>query len=134
MDERGFTCMDDIVGKAIPAYSEWGNLNLDYETVAKIDADRYMGCNRLHGITHDSAHQCIHPNPLDSIVPVVDESECVGCNLCEIVCPVEDCISMVPVNNGFPEKLSWNDHILNDGKNIRPKKVVMVTICLDMIQ
>jgi len=27
-------------------------------------------------------------------VPRVDESECVGCNLCALVCPVEDCITM----------------------------------------
>ena len=93
--------MDEIVGKAIPAYSEWGNLNLNYETVAKIDADKCIGCNRCMVACHDGAHQCIHPNPLESIVPIVDESECVGCNLCQIVCPVDECISMVPVNNGF---------------------------------
>jgi dihydropyrimidine dehydrogenase (NAD+) subunit PreA len=34
-------------------------------------------------------------------VPVVDESECVGCNLCQIVCPVPGCITMVQVPNGF---------------------------------
>ncbi|GGH07890.1 NAD-dependent dihydropyrimidine dehydrogenase subunit PreA [Silvibacterium dinghuense] len=30
-------------------------------------------------------------------VPRVDESECVGCNLCSLVCPVEACITMVEV-------------------------------------
>ena len=120
MDERGFTCMDDLVGKAIPAYSEWGNLNLNYETVAKIDSDKCIGCNRCMVACHDGAHQCIHPDPFKSIVPVVDESECVGCNLCQIVCPVEDCITMEPVNNGFAPA-SWNEH-LNEGKTIRPKK------------
>jgi len=120
MDERGFTCLDDIVGKAIPSYSEWGNLDLNYETVAKIDEDKCIGCNRCMVACHDGAHQCIHPNPLGGIVPLVDESECVGCNLCEIVCPVDDCITMVPVENGFSET-SWNEH-LNEGKTIRPKK------------
>ena len=120
MDEKGFKTMDEIVGKAIPAYSEWGNLNLNYETVAKIDADKCIGCNRCMVACHDGAHQCIHPNPLESIVPIVDESECVGCNLCQIVCPVDECISMVPVNNGFPEA-SWNEHLM-EGKTIRPKK------------
>ncbi len=28
-------------------------------------------------------------------VPVVDEEECVGCNLCQLVCPVPGCIEMV---------------------------------------
>ena len=119
MDEKGFQTMDEIVGKAIPAYSEWGNLDINYETVAKIDADKCIGCNRCMVACHDGAHQCIHPNPSGSIVPIVDESECVGCNLCEIVCPVEECITMVPVDNGF-EPASWNDHMA--GQPIRPKK------------
>jgi dihydropyrimidine dehydrogenase (NAD+) subunit PreA len=119
MDEKGFENIDQLVGKAIPAYSEWGNLDLNYELVAKIDADKCIGCNRCMVACHDGAHQCIHPNTDDSIVPIVDESECVGCNLCEIVCPVEDCISMVRVDNGF-EPASWNDHM--GGMPIRPKK------------
>jgi dihydropyrimidine dehydrogenase (NAD+) subunit PreA len=37
---------------------------------------------------------------------VIDE-ECVGCNLCQITCPVQDCIEMVPVETGKPF-LDWN--------------------------
>jgi len=33
-------------------------------------------------------------------IPRVDETECVGCNLCSLVCPVEDCITMVEVKTG----------------------------------
>ena len=70
---------------------------------------------------HDGAHQCIHPNPDNTIrVPIIDESECVGCNLCQIVCPVPDCISMVEVDNGFAPT-TWNEHV-SEGKVVRPKK------------
>ncbi len=48
---------------------------------------------------HDGAHQCIHPAE-GTRVPVVDESECVGCNLCQIVCPVEGCITMEELEPG----------------------------------
>ncbi len=41
-------------------------------------------------------------------IPKVDEDECVGCNLCWLVCPVADCISMVKVDNGLP-KQSWEE-------------------------
>jgi dihydropyrimidine dehydrogenase (NAD+) subunit PreA len=34
--------------------------------------------------------------PLERI-PRVDETECVGCNLCSLVCPVKECITMVEV-------------------------------------
>jgi len=37
---------------------------------------------------------------------VVDEGECVGCNLCAMVCPVPECISMLEVDTGKPAQ-SW---------------------------
>src|SRR5256886_12656613 len=45
------------------------------------------------------------PTPLHRI-PHVDEQECVGCNLCWLVCPVEDCIQMVRVDSGSAPE-SW---------------------------
>jgi dihydropyrimidine dehydrogenase (NAD+) subunit PreA len=39
-------------------------------------------------------------------IPRVDESECVGCNLCYLVCPVEGCITMEEVNLHLPPQ-SW---------------------------
>jgi len=39
---------------------------------------------------------------------IIDE-ECVGCNLCQHVCPVPNCITMVPVETGKPY-LNWTQH------------------------
>jgi len=39
-------------------------------------------------------------------IPRVDESECVGCNLCSLVCPVDECITMNRVDTGLPAE-SW---------------------------
>jgi dihydropyrimidine dehydrogenase (NAD+) subunit PreA len=122
MREHGMRTLPELVGKAVPAYSEWGDLDLNYETVAKIDAQQCIGCQLCMVACHDGAHQCIHPNPSGSRVPIVDESECVGCNLCQIVCPVPGCISMAEVDNGFAPG-TWNDHV-GGGATLRPKKGV----------
>jgi dihydropyrimidine dehydrogenase (NAD+) subunit PreA len=39
-------------------------------------------------------------------IPRVDEVECVGCNLCWLVCPVENCITMAKIETGIPAQ-SW---------------------------
>jgi dihydropyrimidine dehydrogenase (NAD+) subunit PreA len=40
-------------------------------------------------------------------VPWVKEDDCVGCNLCMLVCPVPDCITMIELETGKPP-MSWN--------------------------
>jgi dihydropyrimidine dehydrogenase (NAD+) subunit PreA len=122
MRTHGFETIDQMVGKAVSQYSEWGDLNLNYETVAKIDASKCIGCYKCMVACHDGAHQCIHPPTGELRVPVVDEAECVGCNLCQIVCPVEGCITMAPVDNGFTPA-TWNQHV-GEGASLRPKKGV----------
>ncbi len=48
-----------------------------------------------------------YPTPLARI-PRVDETECVGCNLCAVVCPVDECITMVRVDTGVAAE-SWEE-------------------------
>jgi dihydropyrimidine dehydrogenase (NAD+) subunit PreA len=53
----------------------------------------------------NGANEGPYATPLARI-PRVDEIECVGCNLCALVCPVEGCITMEQVDTGrSPE--SW---------------------------
>ena len=123
MRRHSFARLDDMIGKAVPNYSEWGELDLNYETVAKIDADKCIGCQACVVACHDGAHQCIHPpKEAGTRVPIVDEGECVGCNLCQIVCPVPGCIDMAEVDNGFAPA-TWNEHVAGEA-TLRPKKGV----------
>jgi dihydropyrimidine dehydrogenase (NAD+) subunit PreA len=50
-----------------------------------------------------------YPTPLERI-PRVDETECVGCNLCWCVCPVEGCITMVEVETGLAPE-TWEERV-----------------------
>jgi dihydropyrimidine dehydrogenase (NAD+) subunit PreA len=47
--------------------------------------------------------------PLERI-PRVDVDECVGCNLCSLVCPVPECITMERVETGLPFE-SWEQRV-----------------------
>jgi dihydropyrimidine dehydrogenase (NAD+) subunit PreA len=53
----------------------------------------------------DAAQAALGVTPANRI-PRVDEVECVGCNLCWLVCPVENCITMEKVETGLPAQ-SW---------------------------
>jgi dihydropyrimidine dehydrogenase (NAD+) subunit PreA len=48
-----------------------------------------------------------YPTPLERI-PRVDETECVGCNLCSCVCPVDGCITMVQVETSLKAE-TWDE-------------------------
>ena len=109
LDEKGFASVDEIIGKSVPRVTDWGNLDLNYHTVARIDHDKCIQCNLCHVACEDGAHQCI---PLVDVngkrMPIVEEDECVGCNLCSLVCPVPDCITMVSLEDrGAP--LTWRE-------------------------
>jgi Fe-S-cluster-containing hydrogenase component 2 len=39
----------------------------------------------------------------------VDETTCVGCNLCSFVCPVAGCIDMVSVASEIPD-MTWRQY------------------------
>jgi dihydropyrimidine dehydrogenase (NAD+) subunit PreA len=153
MRRKGFATLDDFRGLSLPKVREWKDLNLNYQIVARIHADKCIGCDLCYIACWDGAHQCIHldrglPAPdttrtpaaiaaesrariattpiprLDhesfadtgpyrtplSRIPRVDEQECVGCNLCSLVCPVPECITMEQVENGLPAQ-TWDERV-----------------------
>ena len=106
---------------------------MNYHVIAEIDEAKCISCQLCVVACHDGAHQCIHAPGIAPLaghvapraevaaqraakaspdepyrVPWVDETECVGCNLCALVCPVEGCIEMVERRRA-PERESWND-------------------------
>lgn len=110
LDERGIEKVSDIVGKAVSKYSDWGNLDLNYKVVARIDPDTCINCNKCHISCEDTSHQCIDmlKDPSGKPYLKVREEDCVGCNLCSIVCPVDGAISMVELPNEQPP-MTWNE-------------------------
>jgi dihydropyrimidine dehydrogenase (NAD+) subunit PreA len=119
MDSKGYASIDDFVGMAVPNVTDWQYLNLNHIVKAKIDQDKCIKCGRCHIVCEDTSHQAI-TSMVDGQrhFEVIDE-ECVGCNLCVSVCPVEECITLEPMTEGVdprtgqpinPEYANWTTH------------------------
>lgn len=110
LDEKGIYSVMDLVGKSVSKYSDWGDLDLTYKVVARINNDVCINCNKCHISCEDTSHQCIDMLKDDDGCSIlkVREEDCVGCNLCAIVCPVEGAIDMVEIPNELPP-MTWNE-------------------------
>ena len=92
MDEKGFAKVSDFVGRAVPNVTDWQYLNLNFITKARIDQESCIKCGRCYAACEDTSHQAIWMH--EGRVFEVNDAECVACNLCVDVCPVENCITM----------------------------------------
>ncbi len=138
MDSKGYANIEAFRGLSLPRVTDWQHLDLNFKIVARINPDTCIGCQLCYTACWDGAHQCIHVDgaakpeiaaalTASSVVstpttpavshatpakrvPKVDEHECVGCNLCWLVCPVENCISMVRVDKGDHPQ-SWAERV-----------------------
>ncbi len=122
MDEKGFKTIAEVSGKSLERISNFGDFDLSFKAVARINQADCIKCNLCYVACNDTAHQCIdlvaadgsvalplsydiHDNGRETAVssrphPVVREEDCVGCRLCHNVCPVDNCIEMVEVPSG----------------------------------
>lgn len=119
LDDKRLSSVQALVGKAIPSVTDWQYLNLNHVEKAVIDQDLCIKCGRCHVVCEDTSHQAITCMVNgERHFEVIDE-ECVGCNLCVSVCPVDSCITMQPMSDGIDartgkaivkEKANWTTH------------------------
>jgi dihydropyrimidine dehydrogenase (NAD+) subunit PreA len=128
MEEKGFAKISDVVGRSLHRVSDFGDFDLSFRAVARIDQKKCIRCNLCYVACNDTAHQCIDLIAKDGSVVqprsydiqangkeeavgtrpsvYVREADCVGCRLCYNVCPVEDCIHMVEEPSGR-QAITW---------------------------
>ncbi len=129
MEEKGYARLDDFVGKAVPNVTDWQYLNLNYVVKARIDQDLCIKCGRCHIACEDTSHQAITQTINGKRHFEVIDEECVGCNLCVAVCPVENCITLEHLTEGVdprtgkaitPDYGNWTTHE-NNPMRVQPE-------------
>jgi dihydropyrimidine dehydrogenase (NAD+) subunit PreA len=116
MDSKGYARLDDFRGRAIGNVTDWQFLNLNYEIKARIDQDKCIKCGLCHIACEDAAHQAITKEKDGRRHFEVVDVECVGCNLCMHVCPVDNCITMQRVDNR--PHADWTTHPNNPMRKV----------------
>ncbi len=119
MDEKGYATIEDFRGRAVPNVTDWQYLNLNYVTKAHIDQELCIKCGRCYAACEDTSHQAIMKEKDGKRHFEVIDAECVACNLCVEVCPVQDCITMTRMTEGTdprtgrkiePSYANWTTH------------------------
>ncbi|XP_035790818.1 dihydropyrimidine dehydrogenase [NADP(+)]-like [Anopheles albimanus] len=86
--------IQDVLGAALPRIGDYKRLDNTKQVVALIDDDLCINCGKCYMTCADSGYQAIRFDSKTHLPHVTDD--CTGCNLCLSVCPIIDCISMVP--------------------------------------
>ncbi|XP_044255499.1 dihydropyrimidine dehydrogenase [NADP(+)] isoform X2 [Tribolium madens] len=86
--------INEMIGRALPRIGAYKKLDNTKQVVALIDDDMCINCGKCYMTCNDSGYQAINFDPNTHIPTVTDD--CTGCTLCLSVCPIIDCITMVP--------------------------------------
>lgn len=96
MDEKGFETVAEMSGQILPKIRAHQELDVGQKVVAHVDRGLCTRCGLCHTACMDGGWQAIEMQSREDYPRVVKES-CDGCSLCRYVCPVEGCITMIPL-------------------------------------
>ncbi|EGG13663.1 dihydropyrimidine dehydrogenase [Cavenderia fasciculata] len=86
--------VQDQINRAIPRIGVYNDLSNKEQVVALVDEDLCINCGKCYMTCNDSGYTAIKFDAKTHIPLVTDL--CTGCDLCLSVCPIPDCITMVP--------------------------------------
>jgi dihydropyrimidine dehydrogenase (NADP+) len=100
--------LKQTVGTGLNRIGNYTDLDNRQQVVALVDEEMCINCGKCYMTCNDSGYQAIKFDAVTHLPTVTDE--CTGCTLCVSVCPIIDCITMVPkktphlINRGFTKE------------------------------
>jgi len=85
----------EVIGKALDKIGTYSDLDNREHVVALIDPEMCINCGKCYMTCNDTGYQAIEFDP-ETHLPTVINDNCTGCTLCYSVCPIIECIQMVP--------------------------------------
>ena len=96
MEKKGFQSVGEMRGEILPKITAHEELNFAHKVVAAIDEGLCSRCGLCYTACMDGGWQAIEMESRE-VDPRVVIERCDGCSLCTHVCPVEGCITMLPL-------------------------------------
>lgn len=98
--------VNETIGKSVSQIVKWYELDptRENQVIALVNDEKCINCGKCYMTCNDTGYQAIKFDPVTHI-PKIQENDCTGCTLCASVCPVLDCITMVPRAEDNPYKV-----------------------------
>jgi len=87
--------VEEVIGKALDRIGTFNDLDSKQHVIALIDPEMCINCGKCYMTCNDTGYQAISFDE-ETHLPKVNENACTGCTLCYSVCPIIECIKMVP--------------------------------------
>ncbi|XP_065172464.1 dihydropyrimidine dehydrogenase [NADP(+)]-like isoform X2 [Atheta coriaria] len=86
--------INDIIGSGLKEVLPHSEIEKREQLVALVDNDICINCGKCYMACNDSGYQAIEFDKKTHLPTITDN--CVGCGMCRSVCPIIDCIKLVP--------------------------------------
>jgi dihydropyrimidine dehydrogenase (NAD+) subunit PreA len=94
LEGKNISNISELIGQAVPNIVTQPELSREYRVIASINRDTCIKDDLCYISCRDGGHMAIELG--EDRIPNVDEEKCVGCGLCQVVCPVWDCVTLKP--------------------------------------
>jgi len=95
--------VEEVIGRALDSIGTYNDLDNRQHVVALIDPEMCINCGKCYMTCNDTGYQAIEFDK-DTHLPKVLNDSCTGCTLCYSVCPIIECIKMVPRDGMYDPK------------------------------